>query len=163
MQLQAAIAQPRQLAVARPQIGITSLQATSAPQRHARRSAMRQGVTCSAAPAAGEAASTKVVESGLPRTAVVGVLGGGQLGKMMGQEAVSVGRRRAAANSSAGMPTWRCCTASRHAVHHLSAPACSWRALGGVPSHSARSPPAACPNSPPLFETPWLLLRQRWG
>ncbi|PSC69680.1 phosphoribosylaminoimidazole chloroplastic [Micractinium conductrix] len=52
---------------------------------------MRQGVTCSAAPAAGEAASTKVVESGLPRTAVVGVLGGGQLGKMMGQEAAKMG------------------------------------------------------------------------
>ena len=29
--------------------------------------------------------------TGLPRTAVVGVLGGGQLGKMMGQEAVSGG------------------------------------------------------------------------
>ena len=29
--------------------------------------------------------------TGLPRTAVVGVLGGGQLGKMMGQEAVSDG------------------------------------------------------------------------
>ena len=35
--------------------------------------------------------STKVVDTGLPRTAVVGVLGGGQLGKMMAQEAVSGG------------------------------------------------------------------------
>lgn len=50
----------------------------------------QQGVTCGAASQQSDA-PTKVVDTGLPRTAVVGVLGGGQLGKMMAQEAVSGG------------------------------------------------------------------------
>src|SRR5690349_7748727 len=33
--------------------------------------------------------STQITATGLPRAAVVGVLGGGQLGKMLAQEAVS--------------------------------------------------------------------------
>ena len=53
---------------------------------------MRAITTCVAAPDSPSVAS--VAPAGLPRTAVVGVLGGGQLGKMLGQEAV---RRRAAA------------------------------------------------------------------
>lgn len=50
-----------------------------------------RAVTCTAASQAAAETATKVVDSGLPRTAVVGVLGGGQLGKMLGQEAVSGG------------------------------------------------------------------------
>lgn len=55
---------------------------------HAPRRVMRASVQCAASTAAGEA-PTKMSDNGLPRTAVVGVLGGGQLGKMLGQEAVS--------------------------------------------------------------------------
>lgn len=50
----------------------------------------QQAVTCQAA-ASQSNAPTKVVDTGLPRTAVVGVLGGGQLGKMMAQEAAKMG------------------------------------------------------------------------
>lgn len=85
--------------VARPQIVAanqavqcqSSCASTVLPQRHARRPTMRTNVTCQAASPAGENAATKVVATGLPRTAVVGVLGGGQLGKMMGQEAAKMG------------------------------------------------------------------------
>ncbi len=100
MQLQQTVARPQlaartQIAAAAPAFNTQPAGQTGVPaqQRHAARRTMR-AVSCSAAsPAAGETA-TKVVESGLPRTAVVGVLGGGQLGKMLGQEAVSGGRRR---------------------------------------------------------------------
>lgn len=52
--------------------------------------AARTVVRCAAAAdAAGQTAHA--IADGFPRTAVVGVLGGGQLGKMLGQEAVSEG------------------------------------------------------------------------
>lgn len=91
-------AQPaKQLAAARPQslaanqaVQCQPCGAASAPagSRRPVRRPMQRRVVCAAAPEA----PTKVVDTGLPRTAVVGVLGGGQLGKMLGQEAVSVGR-----------------------------------------------------------------------
>lgn len=97
MQLGAQTQAKQQLAAARPQ----SLAANQAVQaqpcgavsaatgsRRPVRRPLQRRVTMAAAPEA----PTKVVETGLPRTAVVGVLGGGQLGKMLGQEAVSVGR-----------------------------------------------------------------------
>ncbi|KAL4429623.1 hypothetical protein ABPG77_008672 [Micractinium sp. CCAP 211/92] len=97
MQLQQTVARPQlaartQIAAAAPAFNTQPAGQTGVPaqQRHAARRTMR-AVSCSAAsPAAGETA-TKVVESGLPRTAVVGVLGGGQLGKMLGQEAAKMG------------------------------------------------------------------------
>ncbi len=71
--------------------------AAQAACRPASGAAMRKHViTCVASPpeptAAAAAASdvpTKIASNGLPRSAVVGVLGGGQLGKMLAQEAVS--------------------------------------------------------------------------
>jgi len=84
----------QQLVAANTTVQVQPVRHRAAGHRHAPSSSRRamRAVTCSAAQAAGEAA-TKVVDSGLPRTAVVGVLGGGQLGKMMAQEAVSGGRR----------------------------------------------------------------------
>ena len=93
------LAQPRQ-AAARPQFAAGNQVATSrsagssAPRRRAM-AERQQAVTCQAAASQADA-PTKVVDTGLPRTAVVGVLGGGQLGKMMAQEAVS-GQAAAAA------------------------------------------------------------------
>ena len=90
--------QAKQLAAARPQslaanqaVQMQHAGAASAPASAARpaRRPLARRVTCSAA----SEAATKVVETGLPRTAVVGVLGGGLLGKMLGQEAVSAGGR----------------------------------------------------------------------
>lgn len=87
------LAQPRQ-AAARSQFAAGNQAATtrsagsSTPRRTMER--QQQAVTCGAAASQSDAA-TKVVDTGLPRTAVVGVLGGGQLGKMMAQEAVSGG------------------------------------------------------------------------
>lgn len=44
---------------------------------------------------AGARSEAVVVPGGLPRDAVVGVLGGGQLGKMLGTDAVRLGRKGA--------------------------------------------------------------------
>ena len=89
-------APPSKQAAARPQCVAANQgsqaqlcsQASAPVKRHARRAMRSPTNTCAAASGAGDAAS-KVNETGLPRTAVIGVLGGGQLGKMMGQEAVS--------------------------------------------------------------------------
>ena len=61
----------------------------------AARSSQQPLTTCVASPPGPSAAAsssmdhpTAIHPAGLPRTAVVGVLGGGQLGKMLGQEAV---------------------------------------------------------------------------
>eukprot|EP00887_Chlorella_sp_A99_P006268 scaffold3.g6268.t1 len=56
--------------------------------------ARRASQLVQAAASAAEAPSdTQVTQTGLPRTAVVGVLGGGQLGKMLAQEAAKMGVR----------------------------------------------------------------------
>lgn len=47
-------------------------------------------VMASAAAPSSAFAATQIIDSGLPRSSVVGVLGGGQLGKMLAQEAVRV-------------------------------------------------------------------------
>jgi len=86
------LAQPVQ-AAARPQFAACNRVAavrsagSSAPRRRAM-AERQQAVTCQATASQSDA-PTKIVDTGLPRTAVVGVLGGGQLGKMMAQEAVS--------------------------------------------------------------------------
>lgn len=83
---------------ARPHLSL--LRATRARPAATRRQA---ATTCVATPAQPTASSSsmddhphKIVSTGLPRTAVVGVLGGGQLGKMLAQEAVSAKGRGAA-------------------------------------------------------------------
>lgn len=141
--------QAKQLAAARPQslaanqaVQMQHAGAASAPAsatRPARRPLARR-VTCSAA----SEAPTKVVETGLPRTAVVGVLGGGQLGKMLGQEAVSAGGR-AGGRALHSIPCWPHATLPATCMYSSQ---CSRRATGCPPTSAPplplhlRSPPA---------------------
>lgn len=73
--------------------------ATFTPTNSAVLRPAKHAVTCMATPPqpAGGAGPTSISEGGLPRSAVVGVLGGGQLGKMIAQEAV---RERVASGCS---------------------------------------------------------------
>lgn len=52
-----------------------------------------------------------IAEAGLPRTAVVGVLGGGQLGKMLALEAVRRG------GTVAAVPAWTVAVYAQHCLH----------------------------------------------
>lgn len=112
---------------------------------------MRQRLAVAATAAAqSEASPSHVVDTGLPRTAVVGVLGGGQLGKMLGQEAVRLPLERC---WSVGRPDG----GSRRRLALLSGsladpiafpppPHPSWQAKMGV-TLKVLDPTPACPAS----------------
>ncbi len=92
---------PRPLAAQPPRAGAAS-------RPHQKPAAAMPPAAAASAPAgdaaAAAAATARVSAAGLPRTAVVGVLGGGQLGKMLAQEAAKMGVRLRVLDPVPGCP-----------------------------------------------------------
>ncbi|GBF89664.1 phosphoribosylaminoimidazole, chloroplastic-like [Raphidocelis subcapitata] len=96
-----------------------SVVAPAAAPCRAPRAAMRRAAAASKQPAAADARAddpTHVSEAGLPRTAVVGVLGGGQLGRMMALAAANMGVSMRCLDPADDAPA---AVAARHDVGHF--------------------------------------------